>query len=149
MNHRSFHNLVESINISELTVRIVDTVTMVLLGYFREVDWLCAIVFHMLNSSVAEKPGGKWAVTLAIEFLVDKVKLCERGAPITERSRQGTPVHFLESQGQCTFNLPCRHCLVALIERCAARSTGIIYIYDGYARNACPINSSLTRGCIS
>ena len=97
MNHRSFHDLVESINVSELTVWIVDTVAMVLLGYFREVDGFCAIFLHVLNSGVAEKPWSKWTVALPIEFLVDKVKLRERGAPVTERSRQGTPVHFLES----------------------------------------------------
>ena len=77
MNHRSFHDLVESINIPELTVGIVDTVTMVLLSYFREVDWFCAIFFHVLNSSVAEKPRSKWTIALPIELLVDKVKLCE------------------------------------------------------------------------
>ena len=131
MDHRSFHDLVESINIPELTVGIVDTVSMVLLGYFREVDWFCAIFLHVLNSSVAEQPRSEWTVTLPIEFLVDKVKLCERGAPIAERSRQGTPVHFLESQGQRTLNLSCRNGLVALIERCAASGAGIIHIYDG------------------
>ena len=97
MNHGGFHDLVESINISELTVGIVDTVSMVLLSYFGKVDWFCAVFLHVLNASVAEKPRSKWTITLPIELLVDKVKLCERRAPITERSRQGTPVHFLES----------------------------------------------------
>ena len=54
MNHRSFHNLVERINVSELTVGIIDTVAMVLLGYFGEVDGFCAIFLHVLNSGVAE-----------------------------------------------------------------------------------------------
>ena len=87
MNHRSFHDLVERINVSELTVGIIDTVAMVLLGYFGEVDGFCAIFLHVLNSGVAEKSRSKWTVTLSIEFLVDSVKLCERGAPVSERSR--------------------------------------------------------------
>ena len=78
MNHRSFHDLVESINISELTVGIVDTVAMVLLGYFSKVDGFCAVFLHVLNSGVAEKPRSKWTVALSIEFLVDNVKLRER-----------------------------------------------------------------------
>ena len=78
MNHRSFHDLIERINIPELTVGIVDTVAMVLLGYFGEVDGFCAVFLHVLNSSVAEKPRSEWTVTLSIEFLVDNVKLRER-----------------------------------------------------------------------
>lgn len=54
MNLGAILDLLEGVSISELAVRIVHTMKMVLVRHLGEMIFICAILFHMLSASVTK-----------------------------------------------------------------------------------------------
>jgi hypothetical protein len=98
-------NLLQRVDVSELTVRVVRTVTVVLLSYFRKVLRLTSVLFHVFASCVTKDLGCPRTFRSSSYFKVFYHELFKRVSSVVEHALQRSCEHFLESEGHDTLRL--------------------------------------------
>ena len=68
MDLRRIHDLLKRVLVSELTVRIIDAVTMIFLSDLREVLWPGTVSLHMLKTSISKQRRRNWALGFATQL---------------------------------------------------------------------------------
>lgn len=142
-------NLIQCVNVSKLTVGVVDAVAMVLLGYLREVLHFGTILLDVLKACIAEKPWGHGLGTQSADLLIFLSELGEGIRSILKEILDRTCEHFIEAQRQDAVSLPAPDCLTGQIQCCATSGAIIVDIEDRDTSDAHSVNGTLARRRIS
>ena len=100
MNLGRVHNLLQRILISELTVRVVHTVAMILLSDLSEMLWASTVSLHVLAASIAKECRRDWSLRVTSQLDVLHHEWLNRVSAISEKLLQRATLHFFKTECQ-------------------------------------------------
>lgn len=103
MNLSRLHDLVKSILISELTVRIVYTVLVIFPGDLSEVLCLGTILFHVFSSCISKEFWSKWTFAFASHLNIFLEEICKRILTVIEKGFKTSCKHLFKAK--CHYTL--------------------------------------------
>jgi hypothetical protein len=110
MDHLRAKYLIKRVDVLKLTIRVVGTVTVVLFCDLCKVFQLCAVLLHMLFTSVRKETDREWSFGLTEHLLVSLHEPFHGFSPIAPKEFQWSTEHLVESQSKHTVSLPTADC---------------------------------------
>jgi hypothetical protein len=149
VDHWGILDLVERIDIPELRVGIVRTMSMVFLSDFCEMLRLSAVLFHVFTPCISEELGGKRRLRSSSQLNILDDELLHGIRSVIKEGFQRAFEHFLEAEGHDTFSGARLDSIVTKVQRSGSSTTVIVHVYDWNTCSSDLVNGALSRCRVS
>lgn len=139
--------MVNCVQISKLTVGVVDTVSVILLSDLREMLDFGAILLNVLQARISEESRSHWGLRSATELHIFDDEFLEGVRSVIEERLERASEHFVEAKSQNAVGMASCDGLVGHVESSGSRRAIVVHVDNGNSSVSHSVDGSLaTRG---
>jgi hypothetical protein len=142
-------DLLDSVDVSELRVGVVNRVSVVLLSNLGEMLKLSSVFLHVLFTGISEHLGCHRGLGKATSLHVVENKVFERVSSVVEESLKRASEHLLETESKDTVSLSSEDGLVGEVEGGTSSRAVVVDIDDGNSSHTNLVHSALSTGRVT